>query len=673
LRPEFILAALAAVAAPQIAAAQADPAAASGVATYPAAFFAPSQPNTAMDMINRAPGFSFDSGDSVRGFSGAGGNVLIDGERPATKSDDLESVLRRVPAAQVERIEVIRGGAPGIDMQGKTVLANVVRRKGDSVTGLISVVNHFTYDGRKAPGVRLEATRRGGGRTLEGSLVVAGFIDDGAGDGPRLRYDADGDLIGRWDVYTEGDGVQAIATGAYELPMFGGKVRVNGRAFNERFWYDEVAYGQYGTPDGLTERDNQKRTDGEVGLNYTRDLGPRTKLDLLGIQQLKKTDLFVKLQEEAEDLDAVFTIDRLTGESIGRATLAFTQSPALSFESGAEGAWNWLESETGFINNGEVVELPAANVRVEELRGEAFTKATWVQSPRLTVEAGLRAETSRISSEGDVSLEKTLSFVKPRGVVTWSPNPANQIRLRVEREVGQLNFDDFVAATEAGVVTSGNPDLNPEQAWVAEAAYERRFWTSGSVVLTVRHFEITDVIDRAPDPSGEFDAPANIGEGTRDELALTMSLPLDRLGVKNGVLRGESTWRRSEVTDPTTGELREISGEPPVEWEMRFTQGLPHLNVTWGVDVYGGFRETDYAFNEISTLKLRTFVLPYLEWKPRPDLSLRVEVPNITHRDLARIREVYDGPRDVSPLVFREAQELDNKPTLYVRIRKTFG
>ena len=270
-------------------------------------------------------------------------------------------------------------------------------------------------------------------------------------------------------------------------------------------------------------------------------------------------------------------------------------------------------------------------------------------------------------------LEKTLYFAKPRGVVTWSPTPDNQVRLRVEREVGQLNFDDFVAATSAGVVTSGNPDLEPEQAWVAEAAYERRFWKSGSVVLTARHFEITDVIDRAPDPSGQFDAPANIGEGARDELALTMTLPVDRLGLRDGVLRGESTWRRSEVIDPTTGETREISGEHPIDWEVHYTQGLPRWKASWGFDVYGAFRETHYRFNEVQTVKLRTFVVPYVEFKPRPDIAIRFDAQNITSRDNVRYRDVHDGPRDISPLLFHEEQARDNKTSLYVRIRKTFG
>ena len=96
-----------------------------GLLVFEPAFFADARPDTALDMIARLPGFGLDGGDSgTRGFAGAAGNVLIDGVRPSTKSDDLEQILRRISAAGVARIELIRGGAPGIDMQGRSVIAN---------------------------------------------------------------------------------------------------------------------------------------------------------------------------------------------------------------------------------------------------------------------------------------------------------------------------------------------------------------------------------------------------------------------------------------------------------------------------------------------------------------------------------------------------------------------
>jgi len=112
------------------------PAAADAVTSYPQSFFDSVKPNTALDMINALPGFTLDTGGGVRGFGGAAGNVLIDGERPATKNDALDQFLQRIPATSVARIDLIRGGAPGIDMQGKTVIANVVRKSGGAFHGL---------------------------------------------------------------------------------------------------------------------------------------------------------------------------------------------------------------------------------------------------------------------------------------------------------------------------------------------------------------------------------------------------------------------------------------------------------------------------------------------------------------------------------------------------------
>lgn len=81
----------------------------SRVTAYPNAFFARVQPYSAFDMLAVLPGYTFsESNAEVRGFAGAGGNVLIDGSRPASKQETLETILRRIPAGTVDHIEVIR-------------------------------------------------------------------------------------------------------------------------------------------------------------------------------------------------------------------------------------------------------------------------------------------------------------------------------------------------------------------------------------------------------------------------------------------------------------------------------------------------------------------------------------------------------------------------------------
>jgi outer membrane receptor protein involved in Fe transport len=316
---------------------------------------------------------------------------------------------------------------------------------------------------------------------------------------------------------------------------------------------------------------------------------------------------------------------------------------------------------------------------VEEKRAEVFAVATWRASSTLTIEGALRRESSTVTSDGDVVLEKTLNYLKPRASLTWAPSPAQQVRLRVEREVSQLNFDDFVASSNSvntGSVQVGNPDLSPQQAWVMEAAYERRFWGTGAAIMTLRHAELTDVIDRAPvfgAAGAVADAPGNIGDGTKDEATASLTVPLSRFRIKAAQIKGQATWRSSEVIDPTTLRPREISALQPLTWEANFTQDIPTWRATWGLLVTGGLRESLYRLTEVETKKQDPRLDLYLDWKPRKDLVVHLELQNATARGVTRIREVYSGPRDLAPLSYTDVRDLDFNRMFFVRIRKSIG
>jgi hypothetical protein len=626
-------------------------------------------------MLLRLPGFALDTGDKIRGFEGGGGNALVDGQRPTSKTDPLDELLRRIPVSQIERIDLIRGGSPGIDMQGRTVIANVIRKPGGGLQGLVAVANNHVYDGRNLHGFRLELSGGKDGRNWEGSARYGFGADDGGDFGPGVTLGPDGKPIRLSQIDSTGGIGNQTLTGAYEQPILGGKLRVNGRLFWEKYKFKEDNVIVFPAPGLATTDDINHTYETELGGRFTRDLGSRATLDLVGIRQTRERDISSVFDSPPED--GSFNLTRDSSETIGRGVVSYRFSETLSLETGAEGAFNKLDSQTRLISNDLPVLLPAADVTVEETRGEVFAKGVWRPTSRWTVESGLRYEASSISSSGDVALEKSLRFLKPRLALTWAPRETTQVRMRFERVVGQLSFDDFVAdsSLNTGVVTAGNPDLNPEQAWVSEIAVEQRFWTDGVIGVTLRHSALTDVIDRAPIVTevAIFDSPANIGDGTKDELVLNLTAPLGRFGLTGAQLKGEATWRRSDVTDPTTGEGREISELRPVEWEATFSQDLPQWRMTWGVDVYGGWRETNYRFNEVATFKLGTFVRPFAEWRARPDLIVRFELPNITERGLRRTRTVYDGPRGSSAVLFTDDRHLDFGRMYYVRVRKTFG
>jgi len=667
----FLAQAAVAVAPPSTAA---PPPASSGVTSYPPAFFADARPNTALDMVNYLPGFSLDTGSGVRGYEGAAGNVLIDGERPSTKSDDLGSILSRMLATHVARIDVIRGGAPGIDMHGKTVIANVITKKGGGSRGIFHYADQHDSDGRRLGTLRIEGSGQIGQRSWEGGLTVSGFIDDGFGDGPRRIDNGDGTLKLLGHIHSQGWGTQWVATGATEAPLAGGRLRLNGRVLGQTYDSSELDTTQF--PDNHTEHDHQddNKLQSELGGRYTHDLGARANVEIVALRQDRRekyADTFLTPGEAQ-----LFKQDTTKSESILSGTVRFQQRPSLSFEAGAEGAYNALENHIRFSDNGVFQQLPAANVMVDEKRGEAFAKGTWRPFSTVTVEGAVREEGSQIESSGDVNLSKTLYFTKPRILVTWAPSPDTQVRLRYEREVGQLDFGAFVASTTltAGVVTAGNPNLVPSQDWASEIAFEQHFWGSGGLTLTARHLQITDVVDRAPIflPDGTaFDAPANIGDGTEDDFIADLTLPLDKLGLKGAQVRGSFTRRYSQVIDPTTRRPRGISGQHPTDWDFHYSQ--PVGRVIYGVDLGGGWQQRSYRFNQIQIDKLQTYVTPFWEFKPNPKLSFRIEIDNATARPFKHVYENWNGPRSTATLATVEQRTYKPGRIFYFRLRKTFG
>ena len=643
-----------------------------GVLVFQPSFFAESSPDTALDMIMRLPGFGLNTGDNgTRGFAGAAGNVLIDGDRPSSKSDGLDQVLRRISADSVERIELIRGGAPGIDMQGQPVIANVVLKRTVTVERVLELNSYIYPDGYVGPIIAGSFSRREGDNQLEGSFTATTDRTDGTGEGYRRRYDGAGALTQDADVILWDRFRNARATGAMQRMVGGGKLRVNALLgwFNSRNEQDILV--QSGAGDDEFGVDDYTGYNGELGVNYTRELSPRMELELTGLQRLGSDDATSTFASGGDT--ATFGNDATQGESIGRAVLRFRPNDRWSYEGGGEIAYNFLDSETSYAENGTPVALPGAAVKVEELRGEVFGRTTWRPSERLTVEAGLNVEVSEISQSGDNDTSKSFVYPKPRLQLTWNPAPGHQLRFRAEREVGQLDFGDFVASAEVdiGQVQAGNPDLEPYKANIFQLTYERRFWDKGVFTVSYAHTRFEDFIDVIP-LTGGFEAVGNIGEGTQDALDVSVNLPLDRLGITNARLQARASFRDSSIVDPLTGEDRRFSGQGKFGCGVSYNHDLDGGRWSYGFDHGCNLdRGVNYRIREIRTFEEEPFVTIYGQWKPSTDLTVRIDIGNATDREQRRLREIHSGPRDSTPVTRREEFGTRMSPWLFLQIRKT--
>jgi outer membrane receptor protein involved in Fe transport len=644
------------------------------VTQYPQSFFQNSNPASAFDMISRLSDFTFNAGSGVRGFAGSAGNVLIDDAIVSTRSLTLEDTLRRIPAANVERIDVIRGGARGIDMQGFPVVANVIRKSTSETTGALQTILTGDADDRQSASNRAEISYR------TDNLLLSGSVDSFTGNivgtrGLRARYNSAGALADSGPYL--GSGLQqnyGITALAEYRDADLGRLRLNASARSSKL-ASETRYiltNATGTTAINSSPSLERNNTYEFGADYELGIGPITA-KVLGLYRRN----YPVASSSNLALASVSGNKAPNGETIGRAALRYEYADWLTLEAGGETALNYRDAKTFLTIGGVAQILPNANVRVDENRSEYFGTANLTLLPTLRAELGLRYETSVIRQRGDTNNSREFSYLKPRAILVYDLSPNTQIRLSAERRVGQLQFGSFSAYSDLllNTVTAGNANLEPDRTWQYDATIEQRFWEGGAVSLSYQRRDIQKLVDRVVivTPTRIFDAPGNIGNGTRDKISLIGTLPFDRLGLENLRFKADANWNWSELTDPVTGQRRGVSGQTSFYVEYSLIQDVPAWNSTFGLT--GNFepRYLNYILNELRVEKVQPRSSIYWNWKPTPDLQLSANLSlAIFKREKFIYRTLYGTSRAVGDFSGSEVQRNTNPAQLIVTLRKTF-
>ena len=648
-----------------------------GTLAYRPDFFVAIRPASALDMVNWLPGFMFEDTRDMRGLEGSTGNVLIDGKPPTSKTDTLTSVLRRLPADQVERVDLIVGGAPGVDMHGRNVIANVVLKPRDKPLRVATVATYVDTHGRAAPDLQLSDTEKRNGRTFEGSLrfVRNIAIFPTYGYGPWVRRDGTGAAEFAADERFEYDGPYMEGSASYEFPLAGGRLRLNGLTRLTHEQQDEQDRLTVGGPGRYSFRHKDDYGQGELGLRYERPFGKTTlEAQALGRYQQQGT-------VDALDRPPVPSGDTIKShelETVQRLVLRYKPQTTLTIEGSVEHAFNDGFSHTDATQNGQPIVVPVATTDVTEDRWETGGLITWKPNDKFSLDAALRAETSRLAATGDVVLSRQLTYAKPRLALAWSPDKDDQLRLRLEHEVNQIPFGAIVTFNEyeSGQLRNGNPDIRPQHAWTAEAVAERHFWSTGDLTVTARYralYDVLDVVPRFTAAGSGYDIIANIGQGRQTDLIGNLMIPLQRIGLPSSTARLVVTWQRARVTDPVSGLQRNLSNLAELQEELHFAQDLPRWRTNWGVDAFYRGGSTLYRPFGNETVDAWPHVNVFVERRFDGDMTFRVELQNLPGVAAKNTVSVFSGLRDRSPLLYFDDKRLSVGPILYLRLRKTLG
>lgn len=658
------------------------PAGAEGVRTFLPADFERYAPQTAYDMVSRIPGFAIRQESSGRGLGQATGNVLINGQRISGKSNDVVTELGRIPARNVERIEIVDGATleiPGLSGQ----VANVIVRS-TGIKGQYAYRPEFRSYATDPLFTRFEISVGGTRGPVEYTIGLSNPANRSGATGPTAIFDAEGAVVELREDEWKGNADQprVSARFAYDGP---GSAIGNLSLLYGRLYFDYLETGQRTAPGQVARTrivtSEESGDNYEIAGDYEFELGPG-RLKVIGVARDRHTP---------SETDVVTTwadgsrIDGLRvssvgdeGETIGRTEYHWKDAAGAEWQLSAEAAFNSLDNVSRLFQRTETgaydeIDFPDGTARVEEDRYEVMAGYGRSLTPYVGVKIALGGEYSEIAQIGNTG--GTRSFERPKGElsVAWQPVSSTDLNVKLARRVGQLNFYDFLASVDIADEQSedANPDLVPQQSWELDVEGVRRFGDHGTTTLRVYGRLIDDIIDFIPiGATGQ--AIGNLDQATVYGIQSRNTFNLDRLGFSGARVDASVQWQDSSVDDPLTGESRPISNSLQEASSLSLRHDVPRTDYAWGTGFSYSRYSRYYRVNEVG----RVWEGPvwgdvWVEHKDFYGLTLRAAVANLIGADSRWERTVHTGRR-TGPVDYMESRDRTIGPIFTFAIRGKF-
>jgi len=649
--------------------------------TYPASFFEQYEPFSVNDMLSRIPGITTarggndggpgsSGGANRRGLGAGGDQILINGRRVAGKENEGNSQLSRIPANQVQYIEIIRGTSGDLDVRGGGQVINIVLLEAESRSSIAAEVNMDRYQG--------DTSDPGGSVSLTGQRGAFNYLLSAERE-PRYMYRngfetsilsdySDNDTVVRKE-YTNSAPMQVSANIGYDLTQ------------NDRINFNALI-GQSDAPN-KSDRVITDLTVSPNEISYEHDRVPATSdnWEIGGDYEHTFTNgsrfktLFIVNDSDSESTRESFDVlpasnekylylanQSVNQERIVRSSYSMGLTDSQDIEFGVERAQTILDSQlqlgvrssagTPSASFGGLVPISNTDARVEELRYESFIVHNWQLNERMSLESTLLFENSTIEQTGDVSNERDFDFIRPKIDYRFDITPSVQLRASIEKDVAQLSFSDFTSSTASGDddqnALAGNPDLRQEQSVRYEMNLEYRLPQDAGVFSTkLFYHDLEDVIDRVDVSTASTIASANgnIGDGERYGIAVDGSLRLGFLGNPEMLVTSGVRLEDSSVTDPFLGIERRLRQHSRGNFRLGFRHDIPARNMNYGFTFMHGFPGAlkVYDVDKIEDYDSGDNLSLFFEMVGFAGLTYRFETMNTLNAERCRIRSRYTG------------------------------
>ncbi|GAB3195248.1 hypothetical protein ABID22_003616 [Pontibacter aydingkolensis] len=608
--------------------------------------------NTALDVLEKAPGIVVDQNDNISMRGRQGVMVQVDGKQVPMTGTELANYLKGLSASSLDKIELITNPSSKYDAAGNAGIINIKLKRDKSLGTNGSFTTSFGQ-GRYSKGdMSLQLNHRAKKMNVFGGLNYANRKNFSELDFVRNFID------------------NGEATGGYEqqnIFNFTG-INYNGRFGVDYFITPKTIIGVVGTSFiSDLDRDNTNKalffdaqrnplrravTDADVAhsrSNQSLNLNLKHTLDSLGREVTADIDYITYNNDDIQDFairsmnlssEPIGNPALLHGDLEGKLTIRSAKAdyvqplPALGakLEAGVKSSLVNADNDQKFYDRtegrNELISGRSNRFKYEENINAAYlnTNKKW---ERASLQLGLRLENTiatgeqlaDVVNEDDRKFDRNYTQFFPSAFVGYNLNKKHELGVSLSRRInrpsyGQLN--PFKNLIDAFTVSSGNPYLKPELSYSFELThtFDKRFTTKLSYSHTTD--VIVNVLSReSEDENVVIQTFRNLAK--HDYYGLTMTMPFSVGNWLNSMNNATVYYGKYRGNLGTT---TLNAGMPTLNFNSNNTIKLTN---GWSAEVIGVYRTSEvYGFLEVDPIWSMSAGVQKQLWDKKASIKLNV-------------------------------------------------
>lgn len=583
--------------------------------------------------------------------------VLIDGERPPGDARHALLIVARMPAGELERVEIMKGATAEFG-SSTPVTVNLVTnkaRRNDSLT--FKAAGGVRGD---EPVAQLSLTKTGSSGAWSWSIPLSISQSNSPVDKRLIRQESNAGVRTLWQTDRE-QGRNQIS----EL-FLGPKLNWKEGQSSFSLWpmlfmakgertatltRDEYADPVLGTgASTVLQRNDREESDRRAarlrfeGETVVAGSKLSARLTLVNSEQnrdvtrdssgVRSTERYRRGEDE---VNAALRADHGWGDHVSALGLEYITLNRTE-----------RQNYTGTFTGSDVF-------RAKEKQATLWLQDEWALAKDFSLTTGVRGESIDLAADSPGKQHAALS---PSISARWEFSEGWVFRSSLGMGMKAPKLEEISNAPVRSVSTNspleadrrGNPDLRPEKSTSLDLALEH-YWPGEIAVVGLNAYvrDTSDFIERRTVLEGArwVERPYNEGDARHWGVEIDGKIKGELIGLAGGSLRTHLTLPRATVEDRRLGVSRAAREVPSYVWTLGYDQTLSSLASNAGVLLQQtGKTKTDVPGELWAENKARSVLDAYWVRKVSRSVNLRLTLQNILGDDSRRTVRAYSGGQD---------------------------